>query len=197
TLSGTSFGVQSGSISAILAGGGAMTKSSSGTVILTGANTYSGGTAINGGILRVNGAGGTGSGDVNVNSTGTLAGNGSIAGNVFVNSGGHVAPGNSIDTISLATLTLGSGSVLDMELGAPTSSDRINVTTGSGLTLNGGEVDLTDTGGLDVGTYTLIDYSGTLLGSLSNLTLGPTPGGFVYSLVDNAGNTSIDLTVSE
>jgi autotransporter-associated beta strand protein len=52
TLTGLSYAVQSGSISANLAGpGAAMTKSGAGTVTLSGANTYSGGTAVNAGTL--------------------------------------------------------------------------------------------------------------------------------------------------
>jgi autotransporter-associated beta strand protein len=53
TLTAPSFAVQSGSISANLAGTGAaaMTKSTAGTVTLSGANSYPGGTAVNGGTL--------------------------------------------------------------------------------------------------------------------------------------------------
>jgi autotransporter-associated beta strand protein len=54
TLTGSSYGVQSGSISAKLGGTGALTKSNAGTVILTGANSYTGGTNINAGTLALN-----------------------------------------------------------------------------------------------------------------------------------------------
>jgi Passenger-associated-transport-repeat len=53
TLTGSSYGVQSGSISAKLGGSAALTKSMAGTVILTGANTYTGGTNVNEGILQL------------------------------------------------------------------------------------------------------------------------------------------------
>jgi autotransporter-associated beta strand protein len=62
TLTGTSYEVHSGSVSAILAGGAAvdLIKESTGTVILTAANTYSGTTYINAGELVVGDGGTTG-----------------------------------------------------------------------------------------------------------------------------------------
>jgi autotransporter-associated beta strand protein len=55
-LTGTSYDVRSGSVSAKLAGtGAALTKSTSGTVTLSAANTYSGATAITEGTLTITG----------------------------------------------------------------------------------------------------------------------------------------------
>ena len=53
-LTGTSYNVQGGSASAILAGG-ALTKTTGGTTVLTGVNTFTGAVQIDGGILTVNG----------------------------------------------------------------------------------------------------------------------------------------------
>jgi autotransporter-associated beta strand protein len=50
-LTGTSYAVENGSISATLAGSGGLTKSTAGTVTLSGANTYSGGTVVSAGEL--------------------------------------------------------------------------------------------------------------------------------------------------
>ncbi|HYA46200.1 MAG TPA: filamentous hemagglutinin N-terminal domain-containing protein, partial [Burkholderiales bacterium] len=52
-LTGASYAVQNGAISAILAGAGALTKTTAGTVTLAGANTYGGATNINGGTLSI------------------------------------------------------------------------------------------------------------------------------------------------
>jgi autotransporter-associated beta strand protein len=54
TLTGSGYVVQSGTINAILGGAGStLTKSSSGTVTLTAANTYTGLTSVNAGVLNV------------------------------------------------------------------------------------------------------------------------------------------------
>jgi fibronectin-binding autotransporter adhesin len=56
TLTGTGYALQSGTVSAALAGGVVATKTTTGTVSLSGPNTYTGGTAINSGKLQVNAA---------------------------------------------------------------------------------------------------------------------------------------------
>ena len=58
TLIGSSYTVQSGSISANLDGPGGLMKSTSGTVTLSGNNTYTGGTLVSAGTLETDKAGG-------------------------------------------------------------------------------------------------------------------------------------------
>ena len=58
TLSSTgTFGLQSGAVSAVLAGTGDVVKNTAGTVTLSGVNTYTGATTINAGTLALSGAG--------------------------------------------------------------------------------------------------------------------------------------------
>ena len=191
-------GILSGVISSA---SGSLTKTGSGTLKFTAANTYGGGTTVSAGRLLVSNTSGsgTGSGPVVVDA-GTLGGTGSISGTVTVNAGGHIAPGESIESLAMGSLVLNAGSVLDMELGAPGSpgitSDLINVLNSGGLTLNGGSVALTDAGGLTAGTYTLIDYAGTLGGDVANLGTPTGPAGFSFALSNNTSNTSIDLQVT-
>jgi autotransporter-associated beta strand protein len=90
--------------------GDVATKGTNGSVTLTNANTYAGGTTVQSGTLFVNNASGsgTGSGAVTVNNSGTLAGSGFInagSNDVSINGGGSVAPGSAANTIGALTLT--------------------------------------------------------------------------------------------
>ena len=153
----------------------------SGLTSLTGSNTYSGNTLVNGGTLKVNNLSGsaTGSSSVSVASGASLGGSGSIAGSVTVSDGGRLAAGNSPGNLTLGELQLNNASVLDFELDSPTGiagvdSDLITVT--GDLTLDG-ILNITDLGGFDfavtagdTGSYTLFNYGGSLTDNL--LTLG-------------------------
>jgi len=148
-LTGSSFTLQSGSVSAILAGSGALTKSTSGTVILSGANTYSGGTSINGGILAVTSSGALGS-------SGTISFNGgtlqfSSANTTDYSSRFSTALNQaySLDTngqnlILASALTSSGGALTKMGSGTLTiGNNDTNANTFTGLTtVSGGELDL-------------------------------------------------------
>ena len=148
TFSGTTLTLQSGNFSGAISGSGQLTKDSAGTLVLSGANSYSGGTTLSQGTLQVgsgaaDGSTGTlGSGSVSSAtgtslvfnrhaSTGTYTVNNSIGGGLaLTQSGGNtiVLNGNNSysggTTISSGTLAVGSNSAL-----------------GSGaVTLSGGEL---------------------------------------------------------
>lgn len=115
---------------------GSLIKSGAGSLVLSGDSTYRGATTVNGGLLAVNGSL---TSAVTVNQDGTLGGNGRIAA-LSVNSGGRVAPGNSVGTLQVAgDVNLGAGSTYAVEL-TPTSSDRI--VAGGKAILGGGSVTL-------------------------------------------------------
>jgi autotransporter-associated beta strand protein len=84
-------------------GPGSLRKLGDGTLILTGANSYTGGTTIDHGVLKIDNTTGsaTGSGPVTVNPGGTLAGNGSVDGSVTVQIGATLSPGDNIGTLTI------------------------------------------------------------------------------------------------
>ncbi|NBO42217.1 MAG: hypothetical protein EBU92_12025, partial [Betaproteobacteria bacterium] len=120
-----------GTVSAVLAGSGALTKSGAGTATLSRTNTYSGATTVsqgtllvdttgsiasssatvNGGLLNVNGT----AGSVTVNDGGSLGGSGSV-GELSLNRGGLLNPGNSPGTLTAAQAIVMGGSTYNWQI---------------------------------------------------------------------------------
>ena len=136
-------GTFSGTIADVPGNPLALVKAGAGTQILTGANSYSAGTSVNGGTLLVNNTtgSGTGSGTVAVNSGGTLGGAGSIAGSVTLAAGttngspGVLANGGAITagagSTTVGTLTTGN----QTWNGQANLIAKVNGITGSGNTV--------------------------------------------------------------
>jgi autotransporter-associated beta strand protein len=168
-------------------------QAGSGTLGLNGTNSYSGdiymdanvgpltfsgpGLAANGGVylsendsLLVNGSYG-GSVTDNGSSGTTLSGSGVIGGPVDFS--GLITPGglNSAGTLTVGGLTMESSAVLNLDLGASVNGSNDLVQVNGNLTLNGNTVVLNFLQGhLQVGTYRLIDYTGSLSGSFGTLS---------------------------
>jgi autotransporter-associated beta strand protein len=152
----------------VLSGTGGFRRNAvGGRTILTGNNTYAGGTLVDAGTLLVNNTtgSGTGTGAVTVNSTGVLGGTGALTGAVTVNAGGSLAPGTSLESLDVGAVTFNTGSFaaeLDSSLSAAVGADLLNV-NGALSIIAGSTLSLTDLGAavLTPGTkYTLLSYSG-------------------------------------
>jgi autotransporter-associated beta strand protein len=121
-------------ISPILAGNVSLSKTGTGSTVLTGGSgSFTGATTVSAGSLSVDGALG---GAVGVLSGATLAGSGT-AGAVTVQSGGIIAPGTGAGAAVLgaSSADLQAGSRYDVDITAALTADKLNVT--GALTANG------------------------------------------------------------
>ncbi|TAL07113.1 MAG: hypothetical protein EPO07_00790, partial [Verrucomicrobia bacterium] len=185
------------SMSAAIAGTGTLTKSGDGKLILSGANSYSGNTILNGGTLQIDGTS-SGAGALTTSAGTVLAGSGTVSNAVTV--GGQMNPGSANATgifNANGGLTLSSGSTLNFDLSAtdpsnPAVNDSINV--GGNLTLNNNQITV-NFNGAPGGTYTLFTYSGgksgnfnaTIAGTHFAATLDTSTTNFVYLNVSGSG----------
>ncbi|MCP5546728.1 MAG: autotransporter-associated beta strand repeat-containing protein [Akkermansiaceae bacterium] len=180
---------------------------STGQVTVTGAGSlsigadqdYSGGTSVNGTLLANAATSSTGSGAVTVNSGGILGGDGAISGDVTIDAGGIIAPGNSVGELTVGTLNLAASSAGVLEFNVSPANDHIVVSSGGGLTIDGGAFELVQEGTVSPfatpGTYNLISYSGSIGGAgVSALSVSNQQPGYSYTFA--ATGTEVTLTIA-
>jgi uncharacterized protein with beta-barrel porin domain len=175
--------------------GGALTKVGSGTLTLTGLNTYTGATAVNASRLQVDGSIVSSSG-VTVNSGGTLLGTG-IVGSTTVMNGGTLAPGNATNTTGTLAVTgnlaFQSGSFYMLSV-TPSASSSTNVSGTASLT--GGTVNAQFANGVYIAKqYMVLSATGGLGGTtFKGLVNGNLPAGFTDSLSYSGNKVFLNLT---
>jgi autotransporter-associated beta strand protein len=149
-------------------GGGAITKTTSGTLILLGTNTYTGQTTVSAGTLLVNNAH-AGTNAVQLSTSATLGGSGMIAGNVTLAANATLAPGG--NTASIAAGTPG----VNTEIGTVQIGGNFTANAASNVAqqLKSGDPALTAT--FDPTTSMLTSVTGTASdGSNDRLIVGGT-----------------------
>jgi autotransporter-associated beta strand protein len=172
---------QSTTYSGVIQDSGGVSKTGTGTLTLTGANSYTGTTTVSGGVLNVSNrsGSGTGTGIVNVNS-GTLSGKGIIAGAVTIGtgsgSGAFLAPSfgsnNKQATLTIQSpLTFNSDATYTCTFRAKKNKAQSDEVIANGVTINSASINL-------VGTVQGRLRRGTVLTLISNTSANPISGAF-------------------
>ncbi|WP_426612142.1 autotransporter outer membrane beta-barrel domain-containing protein [Bradyrhizobium sp. McL0616] len=174
------------------AGPGSLEKVGSGTLVLSGTNTYTGTTTVNGGILRVDG-------DISqsslttVNAGAALYGAG-IVGDTFIANGGIYAPGDGGPGSSMQVqgdLTLQPGSVYVVQVGSGSSTSHALVT--GNVTLNGTVGVSLYPGSMVMKHYSIMDFFGTATGNFTGVAA---PGGLIGTTTVGSNEVLLDFTLN-
>jgi autotransporter-associated beta strand protein len=176
---------------------GSFGLSGSGQVILTGAHTYTGATAVNSGTLEVDGLIANTS-SVTVNSGGTLSGTGIVdPTTTTIMSGGTLAPGNAAMPTGTLTITgnlaFQSGAIYLVQV-TPSAAASTNVS--GTATLTGATVNVQFASGDYLAKrYTILTATGGLGGTtFAGITNSNLPAGASDNLSYDANNVYLNLT---
>jgi autotransporter-associated beta strand protein len=174
--------------------GGSLVKVGTGTLTLSGTNTYTGATTVNAGTLIVNGS--IASSPVTVNAGAMLAGTGTV-GATTIMSGGTFAPGNSPGTMTVqGNLAFQSGALYLVQV-TPSIASSANVVAGGSATLAGTVQAAFASSSYVTRTYTILSAAGGLGGTTFNaLTTSNLPAGFSANLSYTASDVILNLTAN-
>jgi outer membrane autotransporter protein len=163
TVNGT---INDGAFCGCAGTGASLVKEGTGTLILSGINTYTGATTVNAGTLIVNGSIALSS-LLSVNAGGTVGGSGDLPTTEL--NGGTLSPGNSVGQINiLGNLVVSPTSLYYVELLGATA-DKVAVT--GAATLNGGTVQVALQGAFRFVTpYTIVTTGAGVTGQFGGVT---------------------------
>jgi autotransporter-associated beta strand protein len=187
----------SGVMADLQGSGFSWTKSGTGTLLLSGANTNSGTATVSAGTLLVNGSIIS---PATVANSATLGGKGVISGLVTIQSGGTLAPGTnstSIGTLTVSnsvTLQAGSTNLLTIRKTAPMTNDVLRVT--GTLTLAGTLTATNLSGTLAAGDSFKIFNAGNYSGSFTAFTLPALGTGLAWNPTNLILNGTISVIVT-
>lgn len=179
------YGTRTTEFSGVISGAGNVRKRAAGTLTLSGANTYSGSTAIMAGTLRVMNTSGsaTGTGPVSVSAGATLEGTGSIDGALSVS--GTLNPGDGSTTGTLTvnnSLTLTTTATAVFGIASDTQYDSLagltDVAFGGSLTVQSIGAPTWAIGQV----FNLFSFSGSSTGIFSTITLPELPEGLSWKM---------------
>ena len=219
SLTAATFALQSGTVSAVLAGPSAtLQKTTAGLVSLTSTNSYGGATTINSGTLALTGTGNLGTGNVTITPGAVLdtssypsPGPTLFATAGILSAGRTSSPATDINgsvTLQNATISLPTAGTLtvagDLTFGnGSNGNDTYLYAPGDLINLTGGAVafstttSILPTGPLSSGTYTLFTYSGLDPSSTADLQMASSfQSGTRQTYAFSATNGAVTLTVS-
>lgn len=192
--------------SGVISGSINLVKIGSGTQILGDANTYTGSTTINGGTLALGANGSIASTSISVGTNGTfdvsavtggydlltgrtLSGDGTIVGDVNINSGAFLNPGTSPGSLAFTGDLTNSGTIT-IELDSATSFDTL-LGNGSNVFTLGGTLNIV-TNFTPVVGQTLNIFSGwqNIVGNFSTINGADLGGGLSWQISTSGGNLS-------